>query len=419
MKQRFKYRSYPTDEQKVSLSKLFGCTRVVGNDAVNRCIDAYVEDGQKPSNSLLQKELITQAKLTQEREGLSEVSVVPLQQSLNDLNRAYQIFLNSCQGKRTGERVKSPRFKSKKSRPSARFTLRGFKVNQHNLYLAKIGIVKMNWSRKLPDEPTIVTLIKDTASRYFVSFVVEINPTLLPKRDKSWRIDLGMIDFATFDDGTKVKAAKSLKKRLKRLSKLQRHCEVARIKVAILHAKIQDTRTDFLPQLSTTVIQEKKLIALEDLNVTGIMKNRKLSRAISDLGWRSFRTMLEAKAEIYDLYFRVIDRWEPRSQKCSCCGKKGGKKELSIREWTCLFCGAEHDRDVNTSKNILNVAGRHSQTNNGRGGRCKTIDIVTVSNETSTTLPISRRGGCQVPYYFLIKIFNTINQLESSKIGQS
>ena len=395
MKQRFKYRAYPTSQQIVSLSKLFGCTRVVWNDAVNRCHNAYVEGDFKPSNSQLQKELITQAKLTQEREWLSEVSVVPLQQSLNDLNLAYQNFFNSIQGKRKGKRVKPPRFKSKNSRQSARFTLRGFKVNRHNLYLAKIGKIKVNWSRPLPASPTSVTIIKDSADRYFVSLVVEINPTILPKRDKSCGIDLGIIDFATFDDGKKVKAPKPLKKRLKRLRKLQRNLsrkqkgskrrEVARRKVARLHAKIKDTRTDFLHKLSTKVIKENQLIALEDLNVSGMVKNRKLSRAISDLGWRSFRTMLEAKAEIYGRDFRVIDRWEPTSQKCSCCGEKGGKKELSIREWTCLFCGAEHDRDVNASKNIFNVAGGHSETENGRGGRRKTTKKVAVSNEASTT----------------------------------
>ena len=116
------------------------------------------------------------------------------------------------------------------------------------------------------------------------------------------------------------------------------------LKVARLHAKIKDTRTDFLHKLSTKVIQENQLIALEDLNVSGMVKNRKLARAISDLGWRSFRNMLEAKAEIYGRDFRVIDRWEPTSQTCSCCGQKGGKRELSVREWTCLFCGTQHDR---------------------------------------------------------------------------
>jgi putative transposase len=114
-----------------------------------------------------------------------------------------------------------------------------------------------------------------------------------------------------------------------------------------------------------------------------MMKNRKLARAISDLGWRSFRTMLEAKALIYGRDFRVINRWTPTSQTCSHCGFKGGKKELNVREWTCLNCGTHHDRDVNASKNIL-VAGGLSETLNGRGDKRKTTFKVVAVCEAST-----------------------------------
>ncbi len=133
------------------------------------------------------------------------------------------------------------------------------------------------------------------------------------------------------------------------------------------------------------LIKDNQLIALEDLNVSGMVKNRKLSRAISDLGWRSFRTMLIAKGEIYGREVRVINRWEATTQKCSCCGFKGGKKELSIREWTCLNCGEIHDRDINASANILKVAGGQLDTKNGREGRHKTTSTVAASCEASTT----------------------------------
>ena len=113
-----------------------------------------------------------------------------------------------------------------------------------------------------------------------------------------------------------------------------------------------------------------------------MIKNRKLSRVISDLGWRSFWTMLEAKSLMYGRDFRVISKWEPTSQRCSCCGEIGGKKALAVREWSCLFCGAEHDRDINASKNIL-VAGGQSETLNGRGGRRKTTKVA-VAREAST-----------------------------------
>jgi putative transposase len=116
-----------------------------------------------------------------------------------------------------------------------------------------------------------------------------------------------------------------------------------------------------------------------------MVKNRKLSRAISDLGWRSFRTMLEAKAEKHGRDLRVINRWETTSQKCSCCGEKGGKKELSVREWTCLFCNTTHDRDVNASQNILKVAVGHIETKNGLQRRRKTGVKSAVAVEASTT----------------------------------
>ncbi|GBF85546.1 transposase, IS605 OrfB family [Aphanothece sacrum FPU3] len=341
-----------------------------------------------------------------------------MQQSLRDLDVAFKNFFNSCTGKRKGKKVKPPKFKSRKSKQSAKFTNNGFKVNQHNVYLAKIGKLKIIWSRKLPSEPLSVTVVKDSADRYFLSFVCEVNPIPLTLNNNSIGVDLGIIDFATLSNSEKIKAPKPLKSNLKRLRKLQRNLsrsqkgskrrEVARKKVAKLHAKITDIRTDFLHKLSTKLIQENQLIALEDLNVSGMIKNRKLFRTISDLGWRSFRTMLIAKGEMYGRDVRVIDRWEPTSQVCSCCGFKGGKKELNIREWTCLNCGTVHDRDVNASKNILKVAGGQSDTKNGRGGRRKTTSLVAVSCEASTTPQYKQRklvlresppfygaGGCQ------------------------
>ena len=159
--------------------------------------------------------------------------------------------------------------------------------------------------------------------------------------------------------------------------------EKARKRVAKIHAKIKDTRTDFLHKLSTRIVRENQTIILEDLNTSGMVKNRKLSRAISDLGWRSFRDMLSAKSDKYGRNFRIISRWEPTSQRCSCCGNIGGKKALNIREWECLFCGTFHDRDVNAAVNIK-VAGGHSETLNGRVGKRKTSVKEAASREAST-----------------------------------
>ncbi|NES69855.1 MAG: IS200/IS605 family element transposase accessory protein TnpB, partial [Okeania sp. SIO2D1] len=233
------------------------------------------------------------------------------------------------------------------------------------IFLTKIGKVKIVWSRPLPNQPTSVTIIKDSAGSYFASFVVETNPEFLPKTENSIGIDLGISTFATLSNGDKIVAPKPLKQNLKKLAKFKRKFartekgskrrEKARLRVAKLHGKIKDIRTDFLHKLSTDLVKKYDTIVLEDLNVSGMIKNRKLAKAISDLGWRQFRTLTKAKCEKYSREFRVINRWEPTSQKCHCCGFKGGKKELNVREWTCLNCGTFHDRDINAAINILNT----------------------------------------------------------------
>ncbi|AGF51558.1 transposase [Synechocystis sp. PCC 6803] len=388
MKLRYQYRFYPTNQQRQGLAQLFGCVRVVWNDAL-----AFCKDSEKlPSYNALSKRL-TECKQTEEKIWLTDVSAVPLQQSIRNLSAAYKNFFDSVNGKRKGKKVNPPKFKSRRSKQSATFTSAGFVLKDNDrIYLAKIGFLDVVWSRPLPSIPSSVTVIKDRANRYFLSFVVEVDPQQLADNGQSVGIDLGIIDFATLSTGEKIKSPKPLKAKLKRLRKCQRNLarkqkgskrrEKARLRVAKVHAKVKDTRTDFLHKLSTRLIRENQTVILEDLNTAGMMKNRRLSRAISDLGWRSFRTILEAKAVMYGREFRTISRWEPTSQRCSCCGEIGGKKELSVREWTCLFCGANHDRDINAATNIL-VAGGHSETKNGRGGKRQTTSVA-ASGEAST-----------------------------------
>ncbi len=292
MKARFKYRIYPTQGQKHQLAKLFGCVRVVWNDSLAFCQKQYKLGEKKPDLSKLQKQFITSAKKTEDREWLSEVSAIPLQQSLNDLNQAYQNFFKSTKGERKGRPIKPPKFKNRKSKQTARFTKGGFKVGQHKVYLAKIGKLKIIWSRELPTTPSSVTVIKDSANRYFLSFVVEIQPEILPKIDSSVGIDLGIKTFATLSDGTKIDAPQPLKKRISKYRKLtkslskktfgSKRYEKARLRIAKFQAKLKDTRTDFMHKLSTEIIRDNQTIVLEDLNVSGMVKNRKLSRAISD-----------------------------------------------------------------------------------------------------------------------------------------
>ena len=398
MKSRHKYRIYPTDQQKNLLAQLFGCVRVVWNDALYFCKKLYEETKTYKNYGFLCKEILTKAKKTEKREWLGSVSSVPLQQSLKDLDLAFKNFFDSCSGKRKGAKVSLPKFKKRKSAQSARFNSNAFKLKESKVYLAKIGDLKVVWSRPLPSVPTSVTVIKDAADRYFLSFVVEINPLPLPDNGLSIGVDFGIIDFATLSSGEKIKAPKPLKENLKKLKRLQKKLskkekgskrrERARKTVARLHARIKDIRADFLHKLSTRLIRENQTIVLEDLNTKGLVKNRKLSRSISDLGWRTFKDMLEAKSLMYGRELVVISRWEPTSQRCSCCGQIGGKKELSVREWTCLFCGTTHDRDINAAINIK-AAGGHSEASiNGRGGKQKTKQLAAPDEASTAFKPV-------------------------------
>ncbi|MGB5971236.1 MAG: transposase, partial [Spirulinaceae cyanobacterium] len=273
MKARYRYRFYPTIEQKNFLAQLFGCTRVVWNDALAQCKSL----GKALNYNKLSSQL-TQAKQTEDRKWLKDVSSVPLQQSLKNLSQAYKNFFNSVQGKRKGKKLRPPKFKKRHNKQAATFTKAGFQVKGSKVYLAKIGDISPVWSRELPSVPSSVTVIKDSAERYFLSFVVEINPKKLPDNGKSTGIDLGITDFATLSNGEKIKAPKPLKEKLKRLRKLQRNLarktkgsrrrDKARKRVAKLYAKVKDTRDDFLHKLSTKIIRENQTIVLEDLNVS-------------------------------------------------------------------------------------------------------------------------------------------------------
>ncbi|WP_293146812.1 MULTISPECIES: transposase [unclassified Microcoleus] len=364
MKARYQYRFYPTSQQKQSLAQLFGCVRVVWNDALALC----KQSEKKPKSAEIQKIVITQAKKTEERAWLSEVSNIPLQQSIADLETAFKNFFEFWKGKRKGRKVGYPKFKKRINSQSARLTRGGFSIKGEGVYLAKIGIVKPIWSRELPSKPSSVTIIKDGANRYFLSFVVEIEPVQVDAKNQSVGIDLGIKTFAVMSNGEKAESP-NYKKLDRKVRKLQRkgarqpknskRRDKTRIKIAKLHNQIADLRKDFLHQLSTKIVNENQVIVLEDLNVSGMVKNRKLSRAISQQGWYEFRVLCEAKSQRLDREFRVISRWEPTSQICSDCGYKWGKLDLKVRSVQCLNCGIEHDRDENAAKNINKVGIGH------------------------------------------------------------
>jgi putative transposase len=362
MKARYKYRFYPTVQQQQSLAQLFGCVRVVWNDAL-----AASKDGKYPGYDNLSKTL-TLTKKSVEREWLNGVSSVALQQSLKQLDVAYKNFFDSVKGKRKGKKVGQPRFKKKLGTQTATLTKAAFSMSGKSVYLAKVGDVNPIWSRDLPSVPSSVTIIKDTANRYFLSFVVEVESVQTPAQFPSVGIDLGIKTFAALSSGEMIQAPdysrldrkiRRAQKRFARQLKGSNRRAKTKLQIAKLHNQLADTRSDFLHKLSTRVAIENQVVALEDLNVSGMVKNRKLARVISLQGWREFRELTEAQTNKFARQFVVINRWEPTSQVCSDCGFKWGKLDLKIRTVVCLNCGTTHDRDENAALNIQKVGIGH------------------------------------------------------------
>lgn len=374
---------------------MFGCVRVVWNDALALCKNAE----KLPKNGDLQKVVITQAKKTIEREWLASVSNIPLQQSVADLGTAYQNFFNARSGKRKGGKMGLPRFKKKQGRQSARFRIGGFSIKGESVYLTKVGDLNPIWSRELPSEPSSVTVIKDAANRYFLSFVVEVKAVQVDAQNQSIGINLGIKTFAVMSNGEKAESPsysrldRKVRKLQRKLARQPKGCnrrEKTRLQIAKLHNRIADQRKDFLHKLSTQIVRENQSIVLEDLNVSGMVKNRKLSRAISLQGWREFRTLCEGKSEKLGRDFHVISRWEPTSQICSDCGFKWGKLDLSIRSVLCLNCGIKQDRDENAARNIEKVGIGHCHDSKRAQRQSKTTSVASVNEASRITVASAR-----------------------------
>jgi putative transposase len=365
---RYNYRLYPTPGQQMALAKVFGCARVVFNDGLRAREQAYKAGQPYPSDAELSARL-TAAKASPGRAWLGEVSAVVLQQALADLNTAYRNYFASLRGSRKGPKAAKPRFRSRKDhRQSARFTANArFKVlpNQ-KLRLPKIGDVPVRWSRSLPSKPSSVTVIKDSAGRYFASFAVHTRPAILPNAEQVTGVDLGLKHFAILSDGRKIASPQFLRRAEKRLRRRQRDLarkqegscnrEKSRQKVARAHARVADARRDFHHQLSTRLIRENHAIAVENLAVNGLARTR-LAKSVHDAGWSSFVAMLDYKARLYGREFHRIGRFTPTSQTCSRCGAKDGAKPLHVRGWRCPVCGVWLDRDINAAVNVAKAAG--------------------------------------------------------------
>jgi putative transposase len=365
---RYSFRLYPAPGQRVALAKAFGCARVVFNDGLRARQEAHEAGLPYPTDMELSTRL-TAAKTRPERTWLGEVSSVVLQQALADLNAAYRNFFATTTGKRKGPRVASPRFRSRKdTRQAIRFTRNArFSITSSGkLRLPKIGDIPVRWSRRLPSDPSSVTVIKDSAGRYFASFVIKIKQDALPETEPVLGIDLGLTHFAVLSDGRKIASPRFLRRAEKKLKRTQRalarkqdgskNRHKARVKVARAHARVADARHEFCHQLSTRLIRDNQAVAVENLLVKALARTR-MAKSVHDAGWSAFVRMLEYKARLYGREFHRVGRFEPTSQVCSACGVKDGPKPLRVRVWCCRGCGAWLDRDVNAAVNVARAAG--------------------------------------------------------------
>jgi putative transposase len=354
-KRAYKYRFYPTEEQKIILAQTFGCVRFVYNWGLSTRKTLYFQQGQSLSYNDLAALL---PDLKKQYPWLADVSSVPLQQSLRHLDRA---FVNFFEG-----RAQYPTFKKKQNDQSASYASNAFKWDGKALTLAKMNEpLDIHWHRPLPkgSKPSSVTISKDGANRYFVSILVEDDIKPLPVVNNMVGLDLGIKSMVALSTGEAVDNPRYFAKDEKRLAKAQRrhakkkkgsrNRDKARLKVANIHARIQDRRRDYQQKLSTRMVSENQVICVESLAVKNMVKNPKLAKAINDVGWGEFVRQLEYKSKWYGRTLIKIDRFYPSSKTCSACKHVVDSLPLDIREWGCPECGTVHDRDTNAALNIL------------------------------------------------------------------
>ena len=364
----YKFRMYPDKEQEVQLAKTFGCCRLVYNYYLARKIELYKSEQKSLSKYDCNNHLNRELKKSEEYIWLKEIDKFALTNSVYNLDTAYKNFFREI--KKGNKNQGFPKFKSKKiNRHSytTNFTNNNIEVDFKN---NKIKLPKLRWldcitHREFNGQIKSCTISKTPSGKYFVSVLVETEHSQLLQNNNAMGMDLGVSDLLITSDGEVIDNRRLTYQYEQKLAKLQRQLakkkkgsnnfHKQRIKVARLHEKIANKRKDNLHKISSQIVKENQFIFSENLNVSGMVRNHNLAKAIHDVSWYELTRQLEYKSNWNSRVYHKIDRYFPSSQLCNVCGYKNtGTKDLSVREWICPECGSNHDRDINAAINILN-----------------------------------------------------------------